>query len=413
MYINRIIKYFYWGLTILALICPVNIPFKNFLPGLFLMWLMYLIFQAGVKPPKIDLIQFDDNTMKDNKKNYLTPSIAVIYLIFYPLYTKFYTGINIFSSITNLFSGISNYYLYQNYFSEAELNQFSLNKLPFIIGHGVLRFMFIAIVFKTIIFKTRSSLIEKLSIAIMAVTIIVVGIARGTSFEFFELVLILFFAIISKGILSGQKHLMSKKLLIKGLIVSFIILSLFSYNINLRMGGSFSYFNDPDFDKGSILYLVSRPVALLVFSLYGYFLFGLYFNSIIINNLWFSSPIGFVSSLTPHGITLFNIDSGYRNFAGKIIDLGAKWNPDSSVLIESFGIILTFIIIYFLGRYSRKIYCEANKYVSVLILLFYIFYIMISLPMGNFITSSSANMISILIAIIFYRVKFLNRFLSF
>jgi hypothetical protein len=403
----KLIKYFYLGLTLLVLICPVKLSFIDFLPGLILMWFFYFLFFTGTRHvagnPQVDL-----NVLVVKDKSKYIFLVALFYLIFYPVYIKFYTGSSVVSAITASFNGVSNYELYQKNFADSNLSDFSLSKLPLILGHGCLRFLFIVIVFRSIAYKERMLFLEKISIFIMAITIIIVGLARGTSFELFELFIIFIFGYVSKRVLLNKGSLFPVKTVFRLLFIVFLLSSYFVYNINVRMGDAFDYLELSDFDKNAIIYSISKPLAVILYSLYGYFLFGLYFNSVAIVNLWFTSFSGFFSVFIPSGIAIFGIESDYRKYVSRFIDVGAMWHPDSIVYIESFGIILTMIMIYLIGRFSKKIYGNINNDIASLILLFFVFYIFLSMPMGNFISSSSANKIVILLALICYKFKLLK-----
>ena len=404
----KLIKYLYIVLTVLAVICPIDIPFLSFLPGIILMWLFYFVFHGGIFTRRLELDIYTV-IVKENKGNRLTLFIAIAYLIFYPFYIKFYTGLDIITTMQNLFSGVSNYMLYQSHFSKEGLSQMAWGKLPLIITHGFLRFLFIGSVFKSIIYKDRPSYNEVFSISLMVAVILFVGIARGTSYEFFELFLIFFFAIVTKRALSGREKLISHKMLIKISITSSIILIVFLYNIHIRMGESFSFFNHPDFDKHSLVYIISKPIALVLFPMYEYFLFGLHFTSVAITKLWFSSMTGFISMIIPNGIHILGISHGYRDFVDNFINIGTRWTPDTIMLINSYGIVIAFVIVYFIGRFSRSIYTEITNNLHASILLFFCFYYMFSLPVGNFISTSSANLLTILFALVFYKFKTLSK----
>lgn len=403
----KLIKYFYLGLTLLVLICPVKLSFIDFLPGLILMWFFYFLFFIGnkhvVSNPKADPYFL----VVKNKSKYIF-LVALFYLLFYPIYIKFYTGSSVISAITASFNGVSNYELYQRNFADSNLSDFSLSKLPLIIGHGCLRFLFIVIVFRSIAYKEKMLLLEKISIFIMTISIVIVGLARGTSFELFELFIIFIFGYVSKRVLLKKGSLFPVKTIFRLFIIVFLLSSFFVYNINVRMGEAFDYLELSDFDKNALIYSISKPLAVILYSLYGYFLFGLYFNSVAMVNLWFTSFSGFFSVFIPSGITIFGIESDYRTYVSRFIDVGAMWHPDSIIYIESFGIIISIIIIYFIGRFSKRIYGSINNDIASLILLFFVFYIFISMPMGNFISSSSANKIVIVLAAICYKFKLLK-----
>lgn len=407
MYYVKFVKYVYIAITILAIICPIKISFMNFLPGLLMMWLLFLILKKTVVRSNINL-QSEVKLSVD--KNCLFPIIITItYIVFYPLYVRFYTGLNIFTSIGNVLSGVSNYYLYQQYFNESNLGSFSIMKLPYIITHGLLRFSYIAITLRSLSYSDRSSLIEKICLSIMTIIIIFVGFARGTSFELFEIFLIFLFAVVTKNAINGSLYLLSKKILFKTLTFGLLFLSYFTYNITVRMGNSFDFLSNSDFDTNSCLYQISKPVAVLVYSLYDYFLFGLNYSSIIICNLWFGSIDGFLSVIIPNGISSFDIDISYRSIVSKFIDTGANWNPDMMVLSQSYGIVFLFLFVFVVGLLSTSVRKRQRDNVVSSILLFYVSYIMISLPIGNFITSSSSNLISIFCALLVFKFDFLNK----
>jgi hypothetical protein len=407
MFHVRLIKYFYFALTMLVLICPVRIPLFQFVPGLILMWGLFFMFIFGTKF-KFTFEKCNRDSVIVNNKSFLYLIVSILYLIFYPFYIKYYTGSSAYESILSLSKGISNYGLYQQNFQDSNLGAFSFSKLPFILGHGVLRFIFIVLVFRAISFKENTTLIEKISISFMSITIVIVGISRGTSFELFELFLIFLFAFTSKKYLRDNKERLQIKTLFKIVVIAAVLIYYFFYNINIRMGDSFDYLDLPDFDKGAYIYIISKPIALVLYSLYGYFLFGLYFNSTAILNLWITSFSGFISVLIPNGIKKIGIDNNYREFVGKIIDLGAMWNPDSSVYIDSYGIIFTLIFIFLIGKFSNIIFRKISSNLAALCLLFFIFYIFVSMPIGNFISSSSANIISIILALICYKFNLLK-----
>lgn len=407
MFQNRIILFFYTGLTVLAFITPVKIPILYFIPGILLMWFLYLVYSISFER-KVYLIYAGNSNSFVSSNPFYGIALASIYIIFYPLYIRFYTGSDAVLLISNFLLGQSNYYSYQTHFLETELYRFTLKKLPYIIGHGILRMLYIIYVFKSLVYKKRFLAIDLILIFIMSVTILMVGLARGTSFEFFEIFIIIIFALIARKSIQGKRKLFSNLGLILIIAISMLVLSFFMYNLSIRMGPNYSLVNNPDFDSESILFEISPALATAIFSLYGYFLFGIFFSSIIIFQLWFGSMLGFLSIFLPKGIELLNIDSDYRSFVSNYVDLGAKWNSDSMVLIESYGIIFTLVFVFLLGLTTKSIYKHRHFNVLALVLIFFMFYTMLSLPIGNFITASSANIISILGAIILFQFKKVN-----
>lgn len=400
MFYSKLIFYFYLFLTVLALICPVKTSFVDFLPGIILMWIFYFIFKLGTSlkiPKKFNKFCVIENEGKINKSAII---IALSHLLFYPIYIKFYTGSSVSDIINALNSGLSTYAMYQENFKSANLSQMSLTKLPLIIGHGVLKFFFILTVFKVVVFNKKVLKHEICCMIIMVIVILFVGISRGTSFELFEIVIVFLFAYAARRILQGYSKMFPIKVVLRISIFFIIVSSYFAYNINVRMGENFNFFDADGFDKSAIVYQISKPLALILYSLHDYFLFGLYFNSTILTKLWLTSIDGFFSFLIPNGFFIFGIDEDLRSYANKFIDVSSNWEPDSSVYIISFGVIITLIMVFLLGFFAKYLSSLVFNNLSALILLYYIFYFFISLPVGNFISVSSASQISILIGLL-------------
>ncbi len=412
MFYSKLIFFFYLFLTVLAIICPVKITFFEFLPGIGLMWLLYFIFNLGTKL-KVKKLS-SELYILDGEGKFNTGAIffAILHVVFYPIYIKFYTGSSVLNIINALNNGMSTYAMYQENFKNANLNQLSLSKLPLIFGHGILKFFFIFTVFRIVVFKKKILKHEFLCMFIMIMVSLFVGISRGTSFELFEIVLLFLFAYSARRIFFGYSKLFSSKTIIIISLVFIGVSGFFAHNINVRMGEEFSFFEVDNFDKTSFVYQISKPLSLILFSLNDYFLFGLYFNSTVFTRLWFASVEGFLSFLIPSGFDLFKFDTNLRTYVNRFIEVKSNWEPDSSVYILKFGIIITLFMIFFIGFFSKYLYSRIFNNISALILLFYIFYFFISLPVGNFITVSSASQISIFIALLTLRNNFFGRWLN-
>ena len=322
---------------------------------------------------------------------------------------EFYTGLNPRTVFSSLNEGISTYSLYQKNFEDSNLSSFSIKKLPFILGNGILRFILIVSFFKIIVFRKKVFKHEYVCFFLMFFIIFFVGLGRGTSFELFEISTIIIFALTAKRSYLGNKTLFNKSTLIKLFVFIIFALSFFSYNISVRYGDAIDFFTFENFDKSSVVYSISKPISLVLYNLYGYFLFGLHFTSVVINELFLGSFNGLVSAVVPNGASLLGIEesegflSTYQAFVSRFININAMWRPDSAHIIENFGIFLTFLIIFMFGHYSKMFYKKGKKNLSSLVLLYFIFYFFISLPVGGFIYVSSGNQLCIFIALICYK----------
>jgi len=416
MFYTKLIFYFYLFLTILSIISPVKFDFIAFLPGILLMWIYYTVFKRSsktvYKSTNINVI----NVSK--KYNFSLIIITLFFLLFYPIYIEFYTGSNPKTVISALNDGVSTYDLYQKNFADSNLSSFSIKKLPYILGNGILRFLLIVSFFKIIIFRKKVFRHEYLCFSLMFLIIFFVGLGRGTSFELFEIGTIIIFALTAKRSYLGHKTLFSKSTLIKLFVFIILSASFFSYNIMSRYGDAIDFFDFENFDKSSVVYSISKPISLVLFNFYGYFLFGLHYTSVVINELYLGSLNGFMSMFVPNGVSHLGIQESegiltpYQVIVSRFIKIDAMWQPDAGRSIQHLGIVITFLIIFMFGQYSKMFYKKGKRNLSTLVLLYFIFYFFISLPLGSFISVSSANQLCIFIALICYKFNLFSKTLK-
>jgi hypothetical protein len=394
----KFIKLFYLSLTVLIFIIPIKESIAYLFPGLLLMWLSYYLYSSNLNIINIKInYRINDFNFKTSFKLFL----LLFYPLFYHFYIKFYTGQNIYEIFFNLTKNISNYALYQDFFKENDLNKLSLIKIPFIILNGFFKFFFLSFIFYFFNKSINNTFFDKFLILILTIVNLLVAISRGTSYEFFELFIIFITAILLGRNSSTHLSLFNKSFYLKLFFIGIFLLLYFSYNIQNRYGILFDNFiNTTNFDMNSFIYLVSPSIAIALFLLYGYFIFGIKLLSIIIINLC-TTVIGFISIFIPSGINLFSIELDYRTFAEKFIDIGANWVPDMAVYIDKFGLLFTFILIYFIGQLSRINFKKSKKSINSSILFFYTNLFMISLFIGDFITSNSSNLICLLLCLFF------------
>ena len=392
----KIIKYFYISLTILALLSPTFFSFYDFLPGIILMWIFFYIFIFSFNK------NFFSNSLiqKEIDKKYFV-LLTIFFFIFYPFYVNFYTGTSIISSLLSIGSGISNYYNYQNNFLEKGLGEFSFNKLPFILGHGILKFYLLYLFFNYYLFQAKSSILILCCLISMFFIFVLVGLSRGTSFEIFEIFNFLLFSFVIKRIQNNKSYIFDFKASLVVSLFAVILVIFFMNHIIERYNGNLDFSSLSTYNQNSLISTISPFFSVLLFSLYGYFTFGLHFTSTIFYNLWSTSIEGFLTIFFIDGIQLFGLGVSYRDYANNFIDVGAQWTPDIISLFQKIGLFGGVLFVFFLGLFSkfllRKIYYSSSS----IILLFFIYFYMISLPIGNFISVSSSNQICIFLGIVF------------
>ena len=424
MFSYSLIKYWYIVLTLLILFSPVKIGILEFLPGLLLMWFLIYIFKLGISRVNLQkqmLSTLAINTQKDRRK--LSFIVSLVFISFIPIYVFYYTGNSLNDIIMSTSDTSSNNYKnYQKYFEENNLSDFSINKLPYIFCFAIIKFFASLVIIKIISFQKERKIIDYFSLLIIALSFLYSSFGRGTSFELFELIMIISYSFLLKVQLKERRLNIPFKNIFQITFMALIGLSYFIINISKRYGIESIIESDFEFincttnefciDKSSFLFKFIPTVSIALFQMANYFVFGIYFSSKLIKDVIFSSAEGFLSVFFPNGANLF-FEKSYKHIVcNTIIDCGVNWIPDITTLLMNFGIIGSIIIIFLLGMYSVKVFkktSEGSLFGSLL--LFYIICFMISLPSGNFITSSSANQLCILFNFLLYLSPFEKKYL--
>jgi hypothetical protein len=320
----------------------------------------------------------------------ITVILSVIYVI------NFYTGMTPIQVFGNLSAGISNYLQYQEYFADSGLSDFSISKIiPIIIGVYIKLNLIISIEYVSLNWR-RDKLWIKLSNLGVILSYLFYSLARGTNFELLEIFLMLIYFNslkfnIKKAILSNIKY---------GLVFLALTFSLFAYflhSVNLRAIIS-CYTEDLCLDTTAILYAIDKDLAYLSFVLSGYFTYGIRFIGFFFLN-FFEGNISY-SFVYP---LLFR-DESVSYVVCSAIDCGVNWQPDFMSLVNFFGILLaipfSYVLILFFSKIHACVSLDSN--LAHKILGYFGFLYMFSLPIGQFISSSSSNLILMVMTLILY-----------
>lgn len=413
MFPSHLVKYWYIFLTIIILLAPLKINVFEFIIGLILMWLLFYVYRNGVIRNNSILNKsiIILRTSKDTSK--ISLIISIIFTFYIPFYVFFYTG-NSIVDIYNAFFGVNtNYNNYQIFFQENNLSTFSINKLPYIFSFALIKFCASLSIINIISFQKNRKIIDYISLLLIFCSFVYSSVGRGTSFELFELSTLLIYSFFLNIQLKGESIKIPTKNIIQITCLSLIALIYFIINISKRYGVESIIESDFEFincatnefcvDKSSQLFKFSPAVAITLFQVANYFDFGIFFVSKLIEGIVFNSIGGFVSIFIPYGSYLF-FENSYKNLVcSVIIDCGYDWIPDIIMLLTNLGLIGTFIIVYYLGIFSNTVFKESIKgSLFSSMLLFYIITFIISLPSGNYITSSSSNQLCVLFSLLLY-----------
>jgi hypothetical protein len=387
----------YVTITLLAFFGAHTLSFVQVFSGVLLSWLLALSFFIGYS-----LNQKLSITSQPFEYNLVITRIPLIYVALTSIAASifliyFYTGKSITEVFTGFLNGESLYYQYQQYFREQELEVFSVTKIPAILSGFMLKMTVLYTYIKVLVLDKKT--IQNFTwLIIVTSSFALFSIARGTSIEIFEILLLIWFLVVMKLVVSGGSKIAKNSSRIIILTLAGFSLFIYTYNISARYS-----FNESDYcatrelckNPDTLIYSLSPQLGDLTYALSGYFTFGIFYSSSYINSVWFTSWNNLFSGLIPYRYLIYG-ETNRSLVCDVVIDCGVAWQPDAMLFVQAFGVIGLFIFTFLLGRYAKKLYFSFVNEQNVLSigLLFLIFLSMISLPVGNFLLSSSANVLA-------------------
>lgn len=406
MTLNRLLISIYLILTMFALlICEITtLNLKEIIYSIIFLWVTYVLFFFGWIASKnnenkeVDTVTYPVINIYERKKRYLY-LLSIVSILFSMIVTIYYTGQTPQQVITNLTSGVSVYYEYQIHFAQNNLDVFSVTKLPYIFMMFFCKFLMIYSYISIIKYKKKFSILNYVYLLIVTMSYLYIGVARGTNFEIFEWLILLIFTLLSTYSKSIVK-LISRIVLI--FVISILGVVLFTSNISARgvsLNSNISL--DVFYDHESILSNYFPYISISLVKLYDYFGFGFHYISKFIIEIWFEDIESVFKGLFPYGFNYFEMyDLSYQ--ISSLVDMGPRWQPDSIVIFEKLGFLGLLTFSFLMGILSKRI--TINKEISTYsyMILYVILLEMISLPIGNFITVSSA--MKILVVYVIFKV---------
>ncbi|MEL4242478.1 hypothetical protein [Shewanella xiamenensis] len=327
--------------------------------------------------------------------------------------TNFYTGLNPVELFLKVFlESKSSYNDYQSYFQENNLGAFSISKLPAILSNTFVKLLVIVnfyILYMVDSVFTRKRF--KLSLFLSLVSFVYFSIARGTSFEFFELIALNLFLILYSSNMTIKKFAFSKKFF-KLIIFSIFCLLVYSFNISMRYSGGYV----PGCHSAIFCYqennMLPDGIALILFKISGYFVFGFYYLSQFINYVIYESGDFFVFLFTSMAVLDSQVTS--RFLCESHFDCQAMWSPSLETWSIDYGFLTTILLIYFFVLLATLTYRARHVvgYFSVFVINYTIFLQFIAFPVGNFVGTSSATKLILLGSILFVFSKLIFHLLS-
>lgn len=395
--ITKLIGLWYFFLTLLALCAAITITASEIMPALFLLWAIFLCFFLGCRLPGRSYKPVPPPTMTGNKVKMPLPFIALGSIIASLYAAKFYTG----NSFLEVIFGHSLYLHYQLYFKYHELAKFTLDKIPAIFSLFYLKMATLYVFISVLAISKKITIQQIFCLLLVSASTLFFSMARGTSFELFELMLLLTFSMNIRGLILNRRGLSIK---VKILLLSLGALAVMMYSYNL----SSRFFNfhgevircatyDLCTNEEALLYQISTALGKLSYKLSGYFTFGLFYTAKFIEEFWFASFQHFISLILPFA-NLYDPELNARLLC-KDMDCAQAWIPSIVNYILYMGVLLVLVMAFLmgiLGRYLLKAVLIKQKFLEVAVL-YFIFFVFISSPVGDFISVSSSNKLSILI----------------
>lgn len=375
----RLLKYYILFLFILIWISPVSFPSYTVIISILIFVILdtYKRFYSFKINKQNDLLELKIYTYKNI---FITFSLG---LLISNQLSIFYTGKGLGQTMINLFSGASNYLFYQEFFKDNFKSISVLNRVPAVIGIIFLKVSSLVGVAQAIFKRSFIGLI-------LIIPYLLFNIARGTSIEIFEIVVSFIFF---KSIQNYNLKIFGKRTILILIFGSLI----FGYNVLIRTPDvikdfSIMCYTDELCFESNRLSKLFPLIGLILFFLSGYFSFGPYYLSVFMTKQFLENPIKLLI-----GNWKFNSSS---EFVCNYIDCGVNWEPDLAYTIYNFGIIGTLMIGMLIFKFYSKLFRDlfnkknfSSGKMLLLISCYFIFLQILSFPVGNFITSSTPNII--------------------
>ncbi len=410
----------YWNLfiTILPFFAAINTSILDLTLGFVVVWLSFIVALVGSlfvskKESVKHLLDRKHDTDCNVRFLLLITSISFVLSLYA---ANFYTGNNFADVINAILVGDSNYNNYQIYFKDNDIGVFSISKLPAIFSMFCVKLILFYCFYCLLLSKKELQAKTLFLLAFSVVPSIYFSLARGTSFEIFNLLVLSWFTFIVRYMKFDLKFILFSRTIIFGGV--FVLICILSYNYNISARYSFEFTTDCTssnvcYDRNSFISLISPSLGYFTSQMASYFTFGLLYTNNFIAEMYFFSYKDLFYLFTPYGY-VSEYDATYLCRDG--FDCGANWIPDVIKILYNNGLILFFIVVFLIGLLLSRFLNKRNAkdlcftdFVSA----FYCFYFFISLHVGNFITSASDNQLMIFLVISIGILKFFMRKVMF
>lgn len=395
----------YWIIIIplLLLLSPTDIDFKN---RIYAIMFFIIFFFTTYRNYKVNTSEVIINYRGLNR--FICFIIIFLQIVSVNYAINFYTGQNILLVIDNLFSGVNSYSEYQSYFSENRIDQLPItSRITAILLLTYVKGICLFNIANFFLKSKKNNFIDLIILSFATLTYLLFGIARGTFFEVFEISSAYFYFITLTSLKKFKPNKvakLSKKFIITTVIISSILIILFILNAIRRYDHA-----ELAFDSICNENFCFQPIGIinnLEYSFYVitvYFANGAYVLSVLFENTLLGNELLY---LIPLQSLLFSAGQDnlgvHELLCSNYVGCQFVWVPEIVNFLSIFGI---FLIVFTnmtpkINKLENYILRRFNIFGPILI--YYIFLLLISLPVADFFTVSSSSIILSFIILILY-----------
>ena len=178
----------------------------------------------------------------------------------------------------------------------------TFSKIPYVFMLFFINFILFYSYVTLLVIKKNITVHEKIYIIIITIAFVYVGIGRGTSFEFFQLLILLIYVLFSRFGRKGNMHIRFKPIIISIILVS-IAINIYLTGIGNRgfVLDFYKVYPDVNFNPEGLLSKLFPFISSLLFRFYDYFGFGFFYVSTYVIDIWFSSIENLIAGSLPFG----------------------------------------------------------------------------------------------------------------
>lgn len=405
--------YFFYSVYTLFVVSVSNYKLSHAICGLVAIWVVFLAYNLGFKSVKQNNIS-DNNVLTPPKSVYnnviewrpRTYFFHVVLSWFCSIASaRFYTGLSLIQTIRHLMAGTSLYAIYQSYFHNMSIATFSLAKIPFVLMLTYLTVILFVSFLGIFMAERKPTIPHYIYLVFIALAYYFFGMSRGTNFEMYIIFVLLAYCFLcrySKGLSRAEMRKKIYSAVIWVAILGFVAIGIFRVVLTIR-GSVFrnDICTEIQFDSNSIISKVFPDITNIGLSVFSYLGYGIYTIGVTIVEIIFPSVLNIFLVQFP-GLYELLRDQTLSEALYKTIDVGVHWVPDWINFTGALGFPLFLGFMYVLGRVTSKCYVIGIPTLLLNLVCSLNFLFMLSIPVGNFIFTSTPNVGLLVFVLLWY-----------